>query len=515
MHTSKQWLVGFLQLRSMDGPDGRPLYAYRCSSDEFGVLQSQLGQLNPKIDAGGVASASFALYTAEWWRRNYEGGPWKWEPLLASIGWNLPFHELYPRLLRAWRWWGIKPVVLNAHVRYLGTCACQGGIPLQVVTGNGTDAITGFLKALLREYRTFRRVVNDGAHLAESVRNHLPRTLRQEPVYRICADLMDQIWELRELVHGTKDPIQVLDQTDSQWRERMPVDLADQTARGIIEALLVEASESDDSSATVFKVVRQLCDPRENPKLLVDFQIPSTMATNLFGRLVGVDELPQRFELRCGSESPRAIASGRVSGEEVHFTKRLISMDWLTLVTAVDLTLSVFAGGLIGQRFTPRGGEALSTLPWVFIDKSGDGKRYEYYGEGSVRTRLPSLLVACPPDVAGELRSQAGTEQLEGSIEGRPIFRVAGEASLQTDNGICRFRTGQESESAFIHELTGIRSYALQSQVPVYLEPPVLYEVRYLDDFRAMMLVVIISIPLLALLRPVASPAAGLSTAKG
>ena len=128
---------------------------------------------------------------------------------------------------------GVRPVVLGASVRYLGTCACQGGLPLHFVSSPHSN-VRRFLRALLREYRTFRRVVDDGYTLAEPLRSYLPRSLRQEPVYRLCAEVMDQIWELRGVGSQQDDPVAVLDRQTPEWRSRMPIDLGDAQARKLI-----------------------------------------------------------------------------------------------------------------------------------------------------------------------------------------------------------------------------------------------------------------------------------------
>jgi hypothetical protein len=475
MLTPKEWQTQFLSVRNLAGPDSRALYAYKTAQEEFEALQSTLRNLNPRIDKSGPASAAFALYAAEWWRRNYQGGPWKWEPLLDSIGWNIPFSELYPRLISAWRWWGIKPVILSSHIRYLGTCACQGGIPLQLIA-NGPGAITRFLKALLKEYKTFRRVVEDGYQLAEPLRAYLPRTLRQEPVFRICSDLVDQIWDLRAGIAGSQDPIKLLDDRDPQWRDKMPIDLQDDTARDLIEALLVEAAKPELSPAMDFRVVRFLERGVEAPRLSVEFQVPPTMSTAHFKRLVGsAIDLPRRFELRAGNEVPRAIAVGRVAGEDVVFTKREVPPEWLASVAAGDLSFSVVAGGSIGSRFTPRGGEALTDLPWAFIDRDGDGERFDFYGEGSAGTRLPSLVVACPVEDSEALSRSTATERWSSDLLSRAVFTVSGEASITTSAGLCRFRSSAPREITFTHELGGIRCYQLQSRIPLFFEPPILY----------------------------------------
>lgn len=175
--TTRAWLSSLLESMGLPNPDERPLYAYRCSTERFEEARDVLARWSPRRDPG-AGGRVFAVYAAEWWRRHYDGGPWAWQPLLDSIRCEAPFPELYEPLRNAWRWWRIRPVVLGASVRYLGTCACQGGLPLRFVS-NSQSNVRRFLRALLREYRLFRRVVDDGYTLAEPLRSHLPRSLRQ------------------------------------------------------------------------------------------------------------------------------------------------------------------------------------------------------------------------------------------------------------------------------------------------------------------------------------------------
>jgi hypothetical protein len=478
MSNSSEWLRCFLAARGLVRPDHRPLYAYKCTEEEYSGLTAVLGALDPttaRLSASREAQICFAIHASEWWRRNYAGGPWKWEPLLQAIGWRIEFTDLYPMLRAAWHWLGVKPVILGSQLRYLGTCACQGGVPFALIA-QGAGPITRFLKALLIDYRTFRRVVDDGTILARPLRTHLPVTLQQEPVFRICADLMDQIWNLREQIAGADDPIAILDAQDAHWREKMPVDMGDETARSLIAGLLSEAARADVPATAEFRVVRFLEQRSASPTLGVHFQIPAVMSVAQFKALAHISgDLPRRFELRAGIDTPRAVASGRVSGEEVVFNPFTLPADWAARVAADDLSFSIVAGGLIGDRFTPRGGEALSELPWIFIDREGDARRFEFYGEGSVRTRLSSVVVACLADAASTLRSGAAIKEWAAALPDRFLFTVTGEVRVETAIGICAIRTAQESESASIHELSGRRCFQLQSELPLFHGQPTVY----------------------------------------
>lgn len=69
------WTQHFLSDRSLQAPDGRPLYAYRTSDQEYAALSELLK--NYERSPRGLDSTTFTmawlLYAAEWWKRSYEG----------------------------------------------------------------------------------------------------------------------------------------------------------------------------------------------------------------------------------------------------------------------------------------------------------------------------------------------------------------------------------------------------------------------------------------------------------
>lgn len=85
-----------LKVRGLDRPTGSPLYTYRISKEEFAELRNGLHQAvnhyrgNWRLEELGRHnswfSALFVLYAAEWWRREYDGAGWTWEPIVESLG---------------------------------------------------------------------------------------------------------------------------------------------------------------------------------------------------------------------------------------------------------------------------------------------------------------------------------------------------------------------------------------------------------------------------------------------
>lgn len=478
--TPREWLRSLLGSAELSEPDERPLYAYRCSTERFDEARDVLAGWSPRRDPG-AGSRVFAVYAAEWWRRHYNGGPWAWQPLLDSIRCEAPFTELYEPLRNAWRWWRIRPVVLGASVRYLGTCACQGGLPLHFVSSPQSN-VRRFLRALLREYRLFRRVVDDGYALAEPLRSHLPRSLRQEPVYRLCADVMDQIWGLRDVAKQQDDPVALLDRQTPEWRTRIPIDLGDQQARILIDSLLRDAARGESTAAEEFKVLRYITDTAAGRRFVVEPRVPRRMPAAALARLVGIapDDVPGRFQLRVDGSRPLPIANGRIAGDAVVFSRVLVEPEDLAPVADREIRWFLQAGRRTGDSFAPRGGGApADDLPWVFAATEDDELRLDLYAEGSVRTRFPRVSVACHDEAARALRQHPDCRPWETQpIAGRVMFDVEGDVRLDTPVGTCRIRTAQEQERQFEHRLTGARCFDLEAPVPVYRGTPKLSSIE-------------------------------------
>mgnify|MGYP003713055517 CR=1 FL=1 len=82
----------FFDMRGLSKPDGRWLYAYRLTLQEYQSLKSIIHEAATVTPMSLLArrnqrfAALFVLYAAEWWRREYDGGAWKWAPIFASLG---------------------------------------------------------------------------------------------------------------------------------------------------------------------------------------------------------------------------------------------------------------------------------------------------------------------------------------------------------------------------------------------------------------------------------------------
>ena len=77
-------------------PTGEPLYSYRMTKDEFTELENGMkdflshalhySRLADIVKERNRLPGLFVVYSAEWWRREYDGSGWTWDPILTRLG---------------------------------------------------------------------------------------------------------------------------------------------------------------------------------------------------------------------------------------------------------------------------------------------------------------------------------------------------------------------------------------------------------------------------------------------
>ena len=491
------WLETFLACRRLRRPDGRALYAYRCTGEEFASLAEALSRNPPQ---GGSTSnmpiRAFVLYAAEWWQREYDGGRWAWEPLLESIGWGgVHYPDLYEPVRRAWGWWKVGLVRLPTSIRYLGTFACQGGLPLALV-GRGHNSVTRYLRAVLKDTTAYRRFVEDPIDLARDQQLLLrPPTLRRDYVFRLAADLIETVLDLQGDAQD-EDPISALDQTRPDWRRTMPLDLEDERARDLLTGLLREAGRDRTSPADDFRVERFLRRTGIGWRLGARVRLPASISTDTLAQRLGVqaDQLPPRLQVCTGGESTRVVGLYAARSDDFLLARDTHGATELWDAQAAgEVRLRFRARDWIGEPVLPYRGGALGELPWAF--RTGDD--YAFVGEGSVANRSPELLVlvldGCAPDRGDVISdpplpaSKEAAQHADGQVRilDRLLWRISERTTIETESGRCVISpsSGQAAEDEY--RLSGRRFHGFESAWPLFRGPPALRLARAEQPARA------------------------------
>jgi hypothetical protein len=469
------------------------LCLYRAQEGEFenlSVRAREAGERAAVTPDGPAFAAVFCLVAAEWWRRNHSGGSWKWDSVFEAAGLpaNLDRPRIYPVVQRGLRYWERPLLTVGYSNAYLVTLACEGGLPLNLLRQQGT-ALRTYFRALLAEFQIYGLRGTDPADLAARVAHHLPLSLQQKVVYQLAGSLVKEIWELQATLGETHSPVQDLDRRDPSWRDRLPLVLSDETAKTLLNNLVDDASKLARRSG---KGVRACCRlERNGDQWLLRRRVllpPSLGVPELQAVLGDGEEAPYRLELYReeleGEDERLALITRRGTGEDARFAVEKASPRLRELVGEQAVApVRVFAGA--GQKRYPvrevQGGAELSALPWVFVDREGDGQVFDLLGEGSVRTRYPEVWVTVPE--GAEITPEDGaTVDSVGRVEelGREVFLVQGGATISAAGHLARVRPADSREEAFHYSVEGRVLSADGGRTAIYLGVPRV--VRYADS---------------------------------
>ena len=470
--TPSTWIATFLNDRKLRHPDGRALYAYRCTASEFGSLAEALTDTYSSIFSIWIersAIRAFVLYAAEWWQRRYDGGPWAWEPLLNSVEWHgVHYPDLYEPVREALRWWRVDLVRLPTSARYLGTFACQGGLPLALV-GDAHSRVTQYLRAVLKHTAAYRQFVDDPIDLAQDQQHLLrPPTLRRDYVFRLAADLTEAVLELRDDAEDG-DPLGALDQTRSDWRETMPLDLDNERAQELLTGLFRHASRDRLAPVDDFRVERFLRRTGVGWRLGARVRLPASMPTEDLARRLNVDPkaLPTRLQVRAYGDRVHVLGAYAEQSDAY----RLMSRDAQSVISlwdveaAGEVRLQFVSVDAVGEYLVPYRGDALGELPWAF---QGDEDECPFIGEGSISSRAPEIVML----VQENDTLVSSTVSVEERVLDRMMRRITERTAIETSDGRCVVEPSSAQGIERDYLLSGRRFHNLESRWPLFSNVP-------------------------------------------
>ena len=125
----EHWMSDFLLRRGLQVPDQRPLFAYRASPEEYESLRQLLCSIIADQQRHPRYAQAWLLFAAEWWKREYTGGAWRWAPLLAAVGQQGWSHAKTSQLvIEGRRQWRLQTAIKEEGKRFIGLVAVNGGL---------------------------------------------------------------------------------------------------------------------------------------------------------------------------------------------------------------------------------------------------------------------------------------------------------------------------------------------------------------------------------------------------
>ena len=324
MEQLSDFLIHFFSKRNLSSPNGSMIYTYQMNKSEYDSLRNLLSTCCQKFKLSELFkdkdfSRCFFLYASEWWKREYDGGAWAWDPIIAGISTEqISNHtvELRTRsIICALKYWKYN-ITISTGKKYLGAIVANGGIPSKFLqTGNKNSGIIRTLNSVLKfsvENNTNR---NELFVYVKSIIKRLPESLRKEEICELITNLIFTIIKLKEdyKLQDEKHPIWTLNQKNPKWKDQFPLLLEDESVEKLLNGFVEKASRTSKINIKgKIPSVERIIDLGSSDSLVFDFNFPEFNVDGLyFSKFFGIpkDEiLPQTFYINNLDEKNTTIA---------------------------------------------------------------------------------------------------------------------------------------------------------------------------------------------------------------
>jgi hypothetical protein len=469
-----EWVRTFLAARCLDQPDGRPLYAYRVSDDEFLSLEALLNQwvstfrslatLGDFVNKVTGLAPLFVLYAAEWWRRRYDGRHWTWDPIVRRIGGD-PDHwtqaqrsECVSSGLRYWR----VELRKTGGLRYLGSIALQGGLPMRLLA-EARGGLGRLLRTVLKQAARTNADPSELQSWIASLDHYLPRTYRQTEIFVLLAQVIETVLRVKTEAKLTQaaNAVAVLDRAIPDWRQQFPLPVGDTDAQGLIDQLIKDAADAKIGRvARVLVVERHVelaLDGRWTLRSTID--VPEKLAADVLAKLLPCDKADLPHTLTLSLHAGEVMVSMDLRRLAGHDTYRVGVAMWAAagLSARSEHVARAFASDGREWSFPLPQGEPLDDdMPWVF-EAQGDTRRLLRQGSGPVAPI--EVMVALPPGWApvGDVAEPRPDDPILDEL-GYRLCTCSGDVRFTGGDGLtCTIRSGSAAGSGEAYSHSGRR----------------------------------------------------------
>ena len=469
----QEWRASLLESRGLVHPDGRALYLYRLSEDQFNDLEHMLNQtIQLFAEEYGLAKIArlsgftslFVLYASEWWRRRYDGSGFSWGPILHDLGASTDSWTPVQRsefIRDGLKGWAIEPRKAGA-LRFLGTVAVQGGLPLKLLA-SAQGGVGRLLSRVLRIASRGPFSEEDLSRWVEGLKDLLPKSYRRDEIYTLLTDVAWTTLQLKQKaqLESSVNAIAVLDQCVPEWREQFPLPVDDQHAQGLIEQLIRDVAETRlvrlERALPLERFLVPLDDGRYELEARVN--VPEHLSEKCLADLfdIGISDLPRTAEIMLRVEGEKYFTSVRKLAGSQNY--RLNSGEWVThgrnAIVEHQVQL-ISADGRVWSSVIPFGEELNLELPWVL---SKGESELRVVSQGSAGVPDARAIVALPPEWQW-CSYQSPPAALGKQVRGFELclYGVEGEAKADGPDGSrFKIKTGQVGSTKAEYRWNGDR----------------------------------------------------------
>lgn len=431
-------------------PDGRAIHAYRITRDEF----EQLGNCLRKHDSrsrkpalwSNRDAAEFCMFAAEWWRRNFDGGAWSWQPILEAAS--------HPKMSQADRTDLVSRglsylrrdiIKIEDNRQLLGTLATEGGFPLKLLyqTGSQTNFVRTAFRKMFKELGVYRAHQTDATKLALNNWD-VPKTYKkvEGELAPLVGSLALEIWKLAKIVDSKSEKpfIDQLWDYDSNWHNSLPLRIEDAQANALLMDILGEAHKELSEQPEAFKIFRGLKRYGDGWLLEAFAEISGHYSVEFLEQQLAVESgaLPYSFQISSQSAdgSRKLLATASYTGNNSY---QLEANSSGVLCQNAQAAQSIAIGAVYGPTDISSSfvtiSDVLEDEPWVFLSIANVNEM-QLFTTGSVRSRRDELFIALPDD-----QSMWFDEGSDGEAVGnlhninRTLYRIQGRQFVKATTG--------------------------------------------------------------------------------
>jgi hypothetical protein len=243
-------LIEIMERAGLQAADGRPLYRYAVDEVRFATLKARLLTLHRdgRLAQPSPASAAlFVLYVAEWFRREYEGGHYRWDSPLPEVIGELTAAAIKTLARQGLAWWGLAPRRTAGGEMRLLSLVLEGGFPTRLLETRERGRIAVHLRTLIARLEARADVDEEAATVLSRTAGSALGSYDHHEFHILCAELAQAVITLKRQATVAAPPgISVsawLDRSQPGWREALPIGLAGDGARRLLDDLISGRAE--------------------------------------------------------------------------------------------------------------------------------------------------------------------------------------------------------------------------------------------------------------------------------
>lgn len=444
------WLTKFFTHRGLKKSDGRPLYEYHATSDEYADLKRLLREIGhpEKLKNDKGYAACFTLFCSEWYRRDYgRDFGWSWEPIYTTLGIDLSPSELSILVPKGLEEFWERPIRFYESERrnFLGSLFSEGGLPFKLLKESDSRFQSVFSR-ILSQYEQGLLLGYSKAALVQMMveRSSLPKVFQEDTSIELIARMAEQLISVVQLYElSTHDePVKELERVHPKWRDSFPIPLDDDTGTRFLNGLLCSASEESQPRKKRNKSLECLFfwSERKPDILHTHISLPDEITFSLLS-----EPSTTRFELSVceDGEDRGSLGSAYAALEQMHAKVRLRKneVQLVRLRPSAHLSLVARAGGVVVGEINIAGSDvAVGDVPLVFT-RAED--RWLLQGHASCSIRSSEVLVIFPK--GGHLASTGNHAFLGERAFGYPLLIATGPQDILIEGEeTYRIRVGME-----------------------------------------------------------------------